>query len=385
MSQLITGGNVNVRKSYQESFGNLADGTVYADRMGVTGAPVDHSGSIAKSWEQEYRAVEEIMADGGSFREAIGQVAVAKGLTTADISLPVYPRQDLVDLTVRRTPFASMLPRITAETDTVSQDSVEALADPAIGGETDVPADGNDTITPQQLAMTYYRIRGSTSGPVQLAASNIRNSAAGEQSRKEMSMQQWEENLVLNGNPTSGTTDGSIQDERGYKGVLTLAEDNARTIEPAGGAGSTITVGDVRENMRLATDDGGDYASIVNVTDNKTLTDLKNALDDKGDSVEVTGPDGEISLGARAVLIDGVPTVVSDFMPSTAYDGTTNPDGRYFATVDLRYHRVHNLADLVMEPLAKTQDADEFFFKRYQVMEQAAGADKYTNVLKALA
>lgn len=378
-SALITGsGSVNVKKSYGESFGNLPDETVYQDRFGAFGAPTDLTSDIAKAWEEEYRAVEEMTADGMSFREAVKQVAVAKGLTTGDISLPVFPREDLVMLATKRTPFAQALPRITAETDTVTQDSVTDLGTPEIGGETDVPSsDADDTVSKQQLSMAYYRIRGSVSGPVQLAAQTLRNSMAGEQARKEMAMRHFEENMVLNADPTGGTTDGSITDERGYKGVRTLAQENNQNRDPSAGVGTTITIEEIRENMRRATDDGGDYGSIINVTDNKTLTDVKNQLDDH-DPVEVTGPDGSVNLGARSVLIDGVPTVVSDFMPNTA-------DGREFLTVDLRYHRIHNLSDVVMEPLAKTQDSDDFFLKAYQVMEQAAGADKYTALLQNLA
>lgn len=372
---LVGGGSdVNVAKAYSESFGNLDDGTVYQDRFGVTGKPVDLNPDIAKAYENEYRAVEEIMADGGSFREAIKQVAVAKGLTTGDISLPVFPREDLVDLATRRTPFSQALPRVTAETDTVTQDSVTDLGTPEIGGETDVPADdADDTISKQQLSMAYYRIRGSVSGPVQLAASTLRNSMAGEQARKEMAMRQFEENLVLNGDPTTDTTDGSVEDERGYKGVLTLAEENDQTRDPEAGIDTSITSDDVRENMRFATDDGGDYGSLINVTSNKQVTNLKKDMDEVN-QVEVDTPDGTISLGARSVMVDGVPTVASDFMPEDK-----------FASIDMRYHRIHNLSDLVMEPLAKTQDSDDFFMKVYQVFEQAAGAHNYTYVTENLA
>lgn len=380
MSQSLirSGGSVNVKKSFRDSFGNLDDGTIYQDRYGVTGPSTDLTPQIAKAWESEYRAIDEVMADGGSFREAVKQVAVAKGLTTGDLTLPVYPREELTMLATKRTPVYDALPKLAAETNTVDQDSVTALGGAEIGGETDVPAsDADDTFSSQQLSMTYWRIRGSVSGPMQLASATLRNSMSGEQARKQMAMRHFAENLVLNGNPTGGTTDGSIDDEKGFKGIRTLATDNNQDRNPDAGTGTTVTIEEVRENMRLATDDGGDYGSILNVTDNKTLTDIKNQLDDH-DPVEVSGPEGTVSLGARSVLIDGVPTVVSDFMPTTA-------NSREFLTYDLRYHRFHNLSDLVMEALGKTKDADEFFMKQYGVLEQASGADKYTSLLTNLA
>lgn len=377
---LIQGGgsNVNVSKAFQESFGNLDHGAVYQDRFGVFGSPTDHTPSIQKAWENEYQAIDEFMQDGGTFRQAVKQVAVAKGLTTADLTLPVYPREDLVNLSMQRTPFWDALPKVAARTDHVDQDSVTGLATPQIGGETDVPASSqDDTFSSQQLAMAYWRIRGEVSGPMQLATSSLRNEMAGEQARKQMAMRHFGENMVLNGDPTTGTTDGSTTDERGFKGVRTLAVDNGRNRNPDAGTGTTITVEEVRESHRRAAEDGGDTASLLNVTDLKTLTDIKNDLDDH-DPVEVTGPSGSVNLGARSVLVDGVPTVVSDFMPTTA-------SSREFLTVDMRWHRVHNLSDMVMEALGKTQDSDEFFLKQYGVLEQSAGADKFTALLENLA
>lgn len=373
------GGRAKAKRAYAKAFGNLPDGTVYQDPLGIHGKPGhDLRPALAKAWEPEYKAIGDLMQDGATFREATKHVAIEKALTTGDLTLPVFPQEDLTMVAAKRTPFFEMLPKVTAETNTVDQDSVTALGTPEVGGETDVPSTANDdTIGGQSLSMTFYRIRGEVSGPVQLAASTLRNSINGEQQRKAMAMRHFGEDLVLNGTATSGTTDGSVDDERGYKGIIQLAQDNSRNRNPDAGTGTTITVEEVRDNLRRATDDGGDPSTCVSITDNKTLFDLKNELDDH-DPVEVDGPEGTISLGARSVVIDGHPVVVSDQMPTTA-------NSRAFATVDMRFHRVHRLSDLVMEALGKTSDSDDFFMKVYEVMEQANGADKYTALLENLA
>jgi hypothetical protein len=376
---------VNASKAFDAAFGDIPDKTVISDPLGVlTGEEgFDARPELRKAYENEYRAIDEIMADGGSLRGAMGQVAAAKGLDVADYQLPTYPLEDLTRLTMRNTPMWDMLPKIARNSNTVEQDSVTDLAQPSIGGERDVPADGEDTYTPKTQSMTYYRVKGSVSGPMNLASSGFRNAMGTEQQNKSQSMAHFGENLVLNANPTAGTTDGSITDERAYKGVRQLAKDNGTARQP-GTAGATITPEMVRENFRRAVENGGNANSIVHITDLKTITDLKNALDN-AEQVKIRGgPDGEISYGARSVVVDGQPVVHSDFMPNTDY-GTANTEGRNLLTVDMRFHAVHDLSSTVMETLAKTQDADEFFLKRYSTMLQDAGAHEYTCLLRSLA
>ena len=382
MSQSLYQSNrsINVRKNYRGSFGDLPGGTLYSDPMGLhSGRPVDERPHMAKQLEPVYSAIDERMQDGETFRSASSEVAKAF-FGTDDITLPVFPREDLTMLATKRTPFYEALPKFTAETDSVDQDSVTGLAEPEFGGETDVPSDhGEDTIQTQSLDMSYWRIRGEVSGPMQLASAGLRNSMAGDQERKSMSMRQWAENAALNGDPTAGTTDGSLTDERGFKGVRTILADQGRDRSPSAGAGTSITTEEVRENMRLAAEDGGDMGSLINVTDLKTLTDLKNDSDEH-DPLEITTVDGQrtIEFGARAIRVDGVPTVVSDYMPNAA-------DSREFLTLDMRFSMFHNLSDLVMEALGKTQDSDDYFMKQYGVYELSAGADKYGSLLTDLA
>lgn len=381
----VPGQGVNVRKSYRDSFGgDVPDKTVIADPLGVvTGEEgYDLRPEIRKDLEPQYRHVDELMEDGASFRDAMANLGtIQKGLNTTDYTLPVYPQEDLTNLTSRNTPFWDMLPKITSDTKTVDQDSVTDIASPSIGGERSVPADSNDTYQGQSLSMTFYRIRGSVSGPMQLASATLRNAQAVEQQNKSRAMAHFSENLALNGAPTGGTTDGTINDEKAYSGVRTLAQNNGETTDVGG---ATITVQDVRDNYRKAVEQGGDGSSVVHITDLKTLTDLKNALDDTNQIEIVGGPDGTINFGAKGVAVDGVPVLPSDFMPQEA-QSTSNPGGRNFLTVDMRFHSVHDLSSLVMEPLAKTEDADSFFMKRYSVMQQAAGATQYTHLITGLA
>ena len=380
-------GSVNVSKAFDASFGDIPDKTVIADPLGaITGERgFDARPDLRKAYENEYRAIDEYMVDGGSFRGAMGQVATAKGLNVGDYQLPTYPLEDLTRLIQRNTPFRDMLPKIARNSNTVEQDSVTSLAQPQIGGERDVPADQDDSYQPKTQSMTYYRIKGSVSGPMNLASAGFRNSMGTEQQNKSQAMAHFGENLALNADPTAGTTDGSINDERAYTGVRILAKDNSQDRQPSAGAGSTIAPEMVRENHRLAVENGGNPNTTVHITDLKTITDLKNALDDH-DPVEIQGgPTGTINLGARSVMVDGQPVMHSDFMPNTAYDATANPEGRNLLTVDMRFHGVHDLSSTVMETLAKTQDADEFFLKRYSTMLQDAGAHEYTSLLTGLA
>ena len=381
-------GKVNVAKAFKQSFDDLDDMTVIADPLGaVTGEPgYDTRPQARKHFADEYQAIDEILADGGSLGGAMHEVAVSKGLDIGAYALPTYPLEDLSRLTTRRTPTWDLMPKIARNSNTVEQDSVTDLASPEIGGERAVPNDVDDTTEGKAQSMTYYRIRGSVSGPMGLASSGFRNAMGVEQQNKSQAMAQFGENLVLNGDPTAGTTDGSIQDERAYKGLRTLATDNNRDHEPESGAGSTITAADVRENFRRAVQNGGNPQTTVQVTDLKTVTDLKNELD-QHDPVEIMGgPDGSVNIGAQSVMVDGHQVIASDFMPNTDYDGN-NPDttGRELLAVDMRFHGVHDLSSTVMEALGKQNDADEFFMKRYSTMLQHAGAHQMTSLLINLA
>lgn len=383
------GDKVNVQKAYSDAFGEgVPDETVISDPLGViTGEEgYDLRPQIQENIKPQYEVIDDLMTDGASFRDAMAHLGtVQKGLNTTDYQLPVYPLENLTTLTRRNTPFWDMIPKVSSRTKTVTQDSVTDLAQPSIGGERSVPADANDTITPQQLSMTYYRVHGSVSGPMQLASQPLRNAQAVEQRNKSDAMAHFSANLSLNGSPTSGTTDGSINDERGYKGARTVAVDNSSTASPVNGDNTTITVNDVRQNTRRAVENGGSLPSIAHFTDLKTITDLKNAIDSTEQVKIRNGPDGEISVGARSVMVDGTPVMHSDFMPNQDYNSTSNPTGRELLTVDMRFHSVHDLASLTMEPLAKTQDADEFFMKRYSVYMVDAGASDYMSLIQGLA
>lgn len=383
-----TGGSkVNEEKTFADAFGpDTPDKTVISDPLGaVTGEEgFDRRPAIRKSLDAEYRAIDEIMADGGSFRAAMHEVAAAKGLNVDDYTLPVYPLSDLTRLTSKKTPFWDMLPKMARNSNTVEQDSVTGLASPQIGGEREVPPDQDDDYQPQSLSMTYYRVTGSVSGPMNLASSGFRNAMGTEQTNKAEAMTHFSANLALNGDPTAGTADGTINDERAYKGIRTLVTDAGENREPSAGAGTPITSEMVRENFRRAVEDGGNANSTVHVTDWKTLTDLKNALDDHDPVIIQNGPQGSVNLGARGVMIDGQPLVASDFMPNADYDATANPGGRELLTVDMRFLGVHDLSSRVLEALGKRNDADEFFMKRYSVLMLAAGASKYSSLLTGL-
>lgn len=387
--QVFTRGEkVNEQKAYRDAFGeDTDDETIVTDPLGVlTGQEgYDIRPEIHDNLKPQYKAVDDLMEDGASFRDAMAHLGtVQKGLNTSDYQLPVYPLEDLTRLTDRNTAFWDMLPKLTSRTDTVTQDSVTDLATPQIGGERSVPADADDTYDPQQLSMTYYRIRGSVSGPMQLSSRPVRNAQAVEQRNKSDAMGHFSANLTLNGDPTSGTTDGSISDERGYKGARTLAIDNSATYSPEGSDGSKIQVADIRNNIQRAGAQGGSIPALAHFTDLKTLQDLKNAAD-QTNQVEIRGgPDGTISVGGRSIMIDGTPVMHDDFMPTTAYDSTANPSGRELLTVDMRFHSIRDLASLTMEPLAKTQDADEFFMKRYSVYMMAAGASDHMALIQGL-
>lgn len=373
-------GGVNERKAYSAAFGaDCPDETIISDPLGIrTGEEgYDRRPAIRKRLQPQYEAIDDLLEDGHSFQASMAHVAsIQKGLNTTDYQLPVYPLEDLSMLAQRQTPFWDMLPKITSDTNTVEQDSVTGLAQPQIGGERDVPPDSDDTYQGQSLSMTYYRVTGSVSGPMQLASTPVRNAQGAEQQNKSQAMAHFGANLALNGDPTSGTTDGSITDERGFKGARTLAFDNSRTFNPVNSGGGVITKQDVRNNIQRVVSNGGSVNATIHLTDLKTLQDLKADLDTTN-QVVISGPQGEIQVGAPAVRIDGTPVMHSDFMPTEPHDGTANPEGRQLLSLDMRFHSVHDLASLTMEPLAKTEDSDRFFMKRYSVYMMAAGASEH--------
>jgi len=371
---------VNESRVYKGSFRDLPDETIYSDLFGLaTGTPFDERAVLEKELQPIYEAIQERTEDGETFREASTEVGKAY-LGTSDISLPIFPREEFINLAVRRTPFVEAMPQITTETKTVEQDSVTDTGQPEIGGEVGIPSDAaEETIETQQLEVSYWRVKGSVSGPVGLAAQTLRNSFSVDQDYKTIAMKNFTENLALNGDPTTNTTDGSVTDERGFTGLRFRLDGTSNDVTPQAGTGTSIIPEEIRRLQRLAGEDGGDMGSLMGITDLKTLTDLKNQADDH-DPLEIRTVDGErtIDLGARGIRLDGMPIVVSDFMPNS-------DNSREFIVTDMRFSRMHNLSDLVMESLGKTRDSDDYFMKQYGVYELAAGAEDYSARLSSLA
>jgi len=330
--------------SYKIAFGDLPEGTVYFD---------------------PWRGIDKR----SELKERLTKIPEAelKKLLVGDITWPVFVEPDFIDISRKKTPVLELIPRRTVRGKSVDFNRITAKASASWGAETDVPTYAAHTFESKSIPVKYLRHRGKVSGPALAVASKsgFINAYQMEIQLATQAVMEELENTILNGDTTvnANAFDGLIKDA-GASGQVTDK------------AGAALALSDI--DTLLANLENVGASPKVAITDPFTFASLKGLLQSYQRFVNVT----EVSGGITALEYAGIPFVTSRFMPSQAYDATTNPDGRMILFVDTDYVWLGVLQDITVEELAKTSDAVEFIVKWYGTLVDQA--PEFLGLIKGL-
>jgi len=341
--------NINEQLVYQASFGNLPNKTVYFDRLAGFW---DQTKTIDKREEikAEIKALtttSPLFAVGTSYSGTSGSIPVL---------VPTVVDSSLYDLTFRATPLASgLLPRVTNSGLFADYVKRTALSSAKWKAETQALASAESTYARVASAIKFAYAVGELSGPLMVASKIWQDALKIETEGQYRSLKELEENTIINGNPTSGDTDGGVTDANAFQGLIDLITTNYSNQSGTG----KITLALLRDAIRVIREAKGEPDLIV--TDYKTLDDVKGLIQDL---LRYPAPTGNIAFGIESVVFEGVPIVPDLFMPTTATE-------RELLVLTVRKQgniQLRVLQDATFEELAKTADTYKFMIKEYFTM-----------------
>lgn len=359
-----------VEAAYNRYFRDLPPGSIFYDPL----RGVNHLNAIEKAHEPALKAFDEAMRDGASFTAATEHVR--KTLQLSDWTLPIEPLREIYAQIMTSTPVYGTTLRVAHNKKTVDLDRIDALGSAKFKAEGGTPDEGEETYTPYQVTQKYAMTKGKTTGPMQVFGGAVRNVVQWDQGLKMTQVARLLENAILNGNPALAAGDGGVGDALAFKGLRQTVTDTADAtidIDPAG-ADTVLARADIRKARKGIWKYGG--VADLGITDGTTFDSFKATLESNY-GVNVVNPNPNLqAFGFENYTFDGMTVIKSDLMPDT--DGA-----REFLVVDSRAYGFYTGLGMVMEPLAKTGDSDEYMVKTYGTL--AVHQPKYIGRVKDLA
>lgn len=348
--------------AYAQSFGALADHTVYMNGWSNTDARTE-----LKSIMQ--RGMERVQL------KALGTTTGGAG-TAGYALIPVYVDPRIVDISRKYTPLTELIPRVTNMGLTADYNRVTAKGAAYSAAEDAALPEANDTYTRVSQAIKFLYAVGRVTGPMQAAmpsymlegfqpggsgmTAGATFSPAGAPNAKQIevlmkarALKELEENLILNGNASTDATQ--------FNGIIALQS----TTNRINLVGAALTWDDVETTVQTAFDAGG--RPKLAVGSSAVITDLRKIMID---SFRYS-PD---QLTAGATLPFGVPaqlvlqTMVGPIpvIPSMYLSNVSGSKTIYFLDTDFIEMRV--LQDMTYEDLAHSNDSSKFMLKIYECL-----------------
>ena len=322
--------------NYEASFGNLSNRTVYMDAM----KSIDKREEIKAALETQT----EQMTIGTQYSPTAGNTPTL---------LPTIVDPTLYDLTRRDTPLASgLIQRVTNRG--LFADYIRRTALPTASFKAEMAALPASHADYDRLAqrMSYLYAVGEISGPMQIASRVWQDALRLETEAAFRSLKEFEENVILNGNPTSGDTSGTVTDETAWTGLR-----YAITTHSTDNGGVAISIDGMRGKIREIRESYG-HPNLI-VTDYKTLDDVKGLIQTflMYDKI----PQGNIAWGIQTIEFEGIPIIPDLFMPTTA-------GAREMLFLDTSSIQLRVLQEAMMEEKKTDTDSFKFMIKTYETM-----------------
>jgi len=338
---------------YKMCFGDLPNKTVYYHKNLVGDRQIDLTPKMREEAKSRLFSPEEAKAlsTGSSlFATGTNYSATSGSIPTL---VPTYVDPQLYVFTRRQTPLAAGgLPRVSNKSlfaDYVKQTTLKtAKFKPELGALDETQS----TYVRAAKPVKFMYSTGVISGPLLTAGADWNSALAYETEASYRSLKELEENTIINGNPTSGTVDGSTTDENAFTGLVQSITTNTSNMSSA-----AITLGTLRTGFKTIREAKGEPNLMV--TDWSTYNDLKGILQEAL-RYPVSGSK-DIDFGIENIAIDGVPIIPDLFMPTTA---TT----RELEILDTRSIQLRVLQDATFEEGAKTNDSYKFWIKEYMTL-----------------
>lgn len=334
---------------YGLSFGNMPNKTTYLDRVnGVDKTPQLRAEAKSRAMlPEEAKALStgsQLFATGTNYSATSGSIPVL---------VPTYVDEQLYLFTKRDTPLANGgIPRVTNKSlfaDYVKQTTLKvAKFKPELGALDETQS----TYVRAAKPVKYMYSTGVISGPLLVAGAEWNSALAAETEASYRSLKELEENTIINGNPTSGTVDGTASDENAYTGLI-----QSFTTNTSNQSGANISLNLIRTGYTTIREAKGHPS--LSVTDNTTYTTLKGILQEAL-RYPVSGSK-DIDFGIENIAIDGIPIIPDLFMPTTA-------TARELLIMDTKSIQMRSLQEATFEEGAKTLDAYKFWIKQYQTL-----------------
>jgi len=349
-------GNVNAKSAYSHSFGGLSDKTPYVN--GWTG--VDVRPDLKTAFDMGFKAMTTTTGGAGTAGYAM---------------IPIYLDPRIVDTTRKFTPLVELIPRVTNQGTTADYNKITAKGGGYTAAEDAALPETTDTYDRASTAIKYIYAVGRVTGQSQAAypsyilegfqptgsglgagspfsSSGAPNAKQLEVIMKARSLREKEEDLIINGDASTTTTE--------FSGIVKLQS----TTNVVDLSAAPMTYDDIETAVRYAWDDGG--RPKIAVCSSAVLQDIRKLMIDTFRYGPTDMAGGTLPFGVSASLV--LQTMVGPIpvIPSMNLSNTSGAKQIYFLDTDFIEMRV--LQDMTYEDLAKTNDSQKFMLKIYECL-----------------
>lgn len=369
---------MNYGGAYQISFGLMKDRTRYVDPLaGEKGS--DMRTELNKVFKKGYANVTV---------KALSSTAGGGG-TAGYALVPVYVDPRIVDQSRKYTPLTELIPRVANQGMTADYNIITAKGAAVTAGEDAALTDVSDTYDrqsqdikflysvgrltgPMQAAMPSYMLEGFQPSGAGMVSGNVFNTPAAPNAKqlevlmRARALKELEENLILNGDASSDSTE--------FNGIVTQQSTTNQTDL----SGAALDWDHVEDAIEAAFVDGG--RPKLAVASPRVVTRLRKIMIDvlRIPAADIRG--GPLAFGINPeitlqTMVGPVPVIPSQYLSNVSGSASI-----YFLDTDFIEMRV--LQDMTYEDLAKTNDSQKFMLKIYEclVMKSTPFNSFITNV-----
>ncbi|MEK0335822.1 MAG: DUF5309 family protein [Nitrosopumilus sp.] len=346
---------LDCKSAYVHSFGPLKNETRYTDPWNK----VDYRPELEKKMSIGIKAL----------------TSTTGGAGTAGFALvPIYVDPRIVDVTRKFTPLVELIPRVTNQGLTADYNQITAKGGGFTAAEDGAMAERNDTYVRKSTAIKFLYAVGRITGQMQAAMpsfilegfqptgsglgggepfspAGVPNAKQLEVIMKAREMRELEENLIVNGDITSDTTQ--------FSGIVKLqGSENVVDLNDA-----ALTWDDIETAVRYAFDDGG--RPKIAIASSAVVQDIRKIIVDTF-RYNPSDMGGTLPFGVSASIV--LQTMVGPIpvIPSMYLSNTSGAKQIYFLDTD--YIEMRVLQDMTYEDLAKTNDSQKFMLKIYECL-----------------
>lgn len=339
------GGTVDAELLYKNSFGDIANETVYYDPWRLANPLDSKSGpkSIIKGLGQYHIALQKSMQKAFTFA---GSAATL---------LPVYVDPEITRAVNEVTRFLPLVRRVSNLGRSANYNKITALSSADWKAEdADLPESEDTYVRAQEMIKFGYAV-GRVTGPAMAAMDAYADAKALEVTNKTVSLRLQEEETVIRGEALASASDADIYvaDAQGFDGLIKII-----TTNDVDASSAKLSSDMLRSAVRLSREAGGNPNLIL--VQSKDVQNWKGGLTDY--VVYNTQQIGTLEYGFQNIVHEGIPILEMPInMPTTV-------NKRVALVLDMRMVELRVLQDVMMQDLAQTNDSSKFMVKIYETL-----------------